>query len=137
LYDNERRSPLFPDLHQEYPEQPISRMELRSRLFPFQDCQLLPQRGILQCDLFVAGKGKHDESQCAENRPEHDATLCLQRWRKSISSRALPVLAKDNEITSLALVEGLNSGKPIQAADDWKEKHPGLDDVCAMTSPSE
>src|SRR5262245_55653983 len=61
----------------------------------FEDCQLLPQRGILQCDLFVAGKGKHDEPNCAENRPEHDATLCLRRWRKSISWRALPVLAKD------------------------------------------
>jgi hypothetical protein len=43
----------------------------------------------------VAGKNEHDESQCAEKRLEHDATLCLQHCRKSISLRALPVLAKN------------------------------------------
>jgi len=79
LYNNERRSPFFPDLHEHEPEETISIMELRPPLFPFQDCQLLPQRGILQCNLFVAGKDEHDKSHCAENPLEHEATLCLQR----------------------------------------------------------
>ena len=95
LYDHERRSPFFPDLHEQYPEQTISIMELRPRPSPFQNRQLLPECGILHCDLFVADKDEHEKSECPENRLKHDATLCLQRRRKSISLHPLQVLAKD------------------------------------------
>src|SRR5262249_1439620 len=53
------------------------KMELRPRPFPFQNRQLLPQRGILQCDLFVAEEDEHEKSKSPENRLKHDATLCL------------------------------------------------------------
>jgi hypothetical protein len=62
LYDNERHFPLFPHLHQEHPKQSISIIESRPRPLPFEDGQLLSQSGILQCDLFVAGKDENDES---------------------------------------------------------------------------
>jgi hypothetical protein len=68
-------------------------MEFRPRLFPFKDCQLLSQSGILQCDLFVASKDENDKSQYAENRFEHDATLCLQRCPNLFDASS--VLAKD------------------------------------------
>src|SRR5215475_10132964 len=98
LYDHERRSPFFPDLHEQYPEQTISIMELRPRPFPFQNRQLLPQRSILQCDLFVAEEDEHEKSECPENRLKHDATLCLQCRRKSISLRPLQVLTKNRSL---------------------------------------
>jgi hypothetical protein len=47
LHSDNRRSPLFPDLHQAHPEQAISMTELRPRLFSFEDLQLLSQRSIL------------------------------------------------------------------------------------------
>jgi hypothetical protein len=79
LYDDECRSPFFPDLHKGNPEQSIAMPELRTGLFPFEDRQLLSQSGILQGDFFVAGKDENDESQRAENRFEHDAVLWPQR----------------------------------------------------------
>jgi hypothetical protein len=79
LYNDERRSPLFPNLHQGYPKQSIAMPEFRTRLFPFQDRQLLSQGGILQGDLFVAGEDENDQSQRAENRFEHDAILWPRR----------------------------------------------------------
>jgi hypothetical protein len=75
LYDDERRPPLFPDLHQGYPEQSIVMPELRPRPFPFEDRQLLAQSRILQRDVFVAKEDENDESQRAENRLEHDEVL--------------------------------------------------------------
>jgi hypothetical protein len=47
LHDDQRRSPLFPDLHEEYPEQAIAMTKLRAWFFPVEDRQLLSQRGIL------------------------------------------------------------------------------------------
>jgi len=85
LYDDKGCSPLFPDLHQDDPEQPIVMSELRPRLRPSEDRQLLSQSGILQRDLFVAGEDENDESQRVENRFEHDAVLWLQRYGKSIA----------------------------------------------------
>jgi hypothetical protein len=38
---------IVPDLHQGYPEQAIAMPEFRTRLFPFEDRQLLSQGGIL------------------------------------------------------------------------------------------
>jgi hypothetical protein len=70
---------LFPDLRQGYPEQSIAIPEFRPRLFPFEDCQLLSQSGILQRDISVAGEDENDESQRTENRFEHDAVLWSQR----------------------------------------------------------
>ena len=78
-----------------YPEKTISIKELQPRPFPFQNRQLLPERGILQCELLVAEEDEHEKSECPENRLKHDATLCLQRRRKSISLLPLQVLAKD------------------------------------------
>ena len=59
--------------------------EFRTRLFPFEDRQLLSQGGILQGDLSVAGEDENDESQRADNRFEHDAVLWPQRYSKSIA----------------------------------------------------
>jgi hypothetical protein len=98
LYEDERRSPLFLDLHQGYPEQSIAMPEFRPRLFPFEDRQLLSQSGILQRDVFVAGEDENDELQRAENRYEHDAVLWPQRYGKSIAQRLFRVLAKDREL---------------------------------------
>jgi hypothetical protein len=56
LYYGECGPPFFPDLHEEYPEQAVCLTKLRARSFSFEDCQLLPQSGILQCDVFVARK---------------------------------------------------------------------------------
>ena len=53
---------MSPDLHEEYPKQSISVMEFQPWPFPFEDCQLLSQSGILQCELFVASNDENDES---------------------------------------------------------------------------
>ena len=116
LYDHERRSPFFPDLHKQYPEQTISIMELRPRPFPFQNRQLLPQRGILQCDLFVAEEDEHEKSECPENRLKHDATLCLQRRRKSISLHPLQVFGEGSASSTVDRRHRCNSGSRRSAS---------------------
>jgi len=65
LYYDERRSPFFPDLREEYPEQAVLVTKLGPRSVLCEDRQLLPQSGIFQCDLFVASKNKNDKSQYA------------------------------------------------------------------------
>ena len=71
-----------------YPEQAVSAVQRGTRSISFEDRQLLPQGGVFQRDLFVAGKDEKDEAQYSENRLEHDAVLCLHRCRKSIASFA-------------------------------------------------
>ena len=69
--------------------------ELRPRLFPFENHQLLAQSGILQGDAFVAGEDENDESQRAANRSDHDEVLWRQR--SEINRIALiRFLAKDS-----------------------------------------
>jgi hypothetical protein len=48
LYNDKRCSPLFPDLHQDDPEQPIVMSKLRPRLCPFEDRQLLAIQAVLE-----------------------------------------------------------------------------------------
>src|SRR5262249_53435594 len=96
LHNVEPRFPLCPHFHNEQPEQAASAVQRGTRSISFEDRQLLPQSGVFQRDLFVAGKDKKDEPQYSENRLEHDAVLCLHRCRKSIASFALRILAKDN-----------------------------------------
>jgi len=79
MTSDECRSPSFPDLHERDPEQSIPVPELRPRLFPFENRQLLAQSSILQRDLFVAGEDENDKSRRAANRSDHDAVLGRQR----------------------------------------------------------
>lgn len=65
LDHNERRFPFFPNLDESDPEQAVSMTDLGARSITLEDRQLLPQSGILQRDLLMAGKTENDKSQYA------------------------------------------------------------------------
>ena len=91
--DNENGSPARPDTTKAYPKQPVQRIQPRTRLFSFEDGELLPQGkdldGVVSAsaeERSHGGQGNQDEVKHGILRSTTSGSF-RSPWRKSLILR--------------------------------------------------